>query len=741
MNPTKPVWHFTRRLRRDQRGAVALTFLTTSAIMIMGTLGAIDLARYNIAESRLQNAVDATSISAGQALSAWDPAVSSDKTAWTNYAGAFFAANMPDGYLDSDITAETIKQGIEYCTADPAGAITCPSQATAGTPVSAQYVKIDARGRLPLLSVGFLKVASLPLGANNQAIRRLKNNTEIVLALEDSQYTGSDNANIQDAARKLVAAALGAMNLDASAEAQGIRVGIVPFSAMVRMNPDGPQTPNAKNWVKTVAKDLGVNGYVQSGNWLGCVSEPYPPVPGYYWGNGGNPALPAAKRLPPDPANVVNVQVPIASYDINDPTNPSNGFQPVFMPIPATSKGTKNNLGTFVDSNKITITKLDSSGNRTTATFDVNNSNQANIFPRAPSAGMALPADTLNYRFIGMDASSNWGNVAPAVYSAFEPDSCAYVGRTQFLSQDAAILNTAIDTMQGNPKSESLIPGGLLWSWRMLAPEWSSDRVGSGRGWDDSQPDLPADPSNTDPEKAMVDGRAIVLVSTGLNSTAGDTGYRAPVMYNPSSPVQKSVFQMVVNYCNDGNTQPFNSAGVATGCPSGNLQTGVVTSPLSSTITGDNAIGNRGSANNPKDTIKEVSIWPATSLVNLDMRSPAAIVNAFAGYGSKLVGIHSLEGFVDGTATIGWPAGTTTGLTASNAKAYMLAVCDAIKSDNATHPIHLYTVFLKGSGGDQNAMGTCASGPAYAYTNEDTNTLSSTFAAILGSMTELRLTE
>lgn len=736
MSPTQTLVRFARRLQRQQRGAAAVTFLLTSGIMIMGTLGAIDLARYNIAQSRLQNAVDATGISAGQALTAWDPASSSDKIAWQNYAGAFFSANMPDGYLDSTVTANTIKNGIQYCTANPSGAISCPSQVTAGTPVSAQYVKINARGTLPMLSVGFLNIASMSLIADNQVIRRLKNHTEIVLALEDSAYTGgAATSNIKTAANALVTAALGAMNLGGSTAAQGIRVGVVPFSAMVRMNPGASKTPNVKNWVKTVATQLGVNAYVQTNNWLGCVSEPYPPVVGAYWGNSGNPALPAAKRLPPDPTNGA------------DP----NSFQPVFMPIPATSKGAKSPLGNFAGTSSIIVTQLDTNDNRTATTITISKSNKDNnVIPRGPSTsstrrqGLPAVANDPNYRFIGIDSSTAWGNVAPAIYSAFEPDSCALVGLTQFLSQDASTLSAAIGTLQGDSRSESLIPGGLLWSWRMLAPEWSSTAAGAGRGWDDSQPDLPANPANTDTSKPIVNGRAIILVSTGKNSTATDTGYRAPMMYNPASPVQKSDFQMVVNYCNNGADRPnLDIRGVSTSCPLGaTLQTGVITSPTPSSINGDNGIGNRGSANNPQDTIKEVAIWPATSLVNLDMRSPAGVVDAFVNYGIKLVGSHSLSAFLDTNATIGWPAGTTAGLTADNAKAYMLAVCDAIKSDNGTHPINLYTVFVGGSGStDQAALGTCATGPAYAFTSFNTNNLTSTFATILGSMTELKLTQ
>ena len=747
MSQITPLRRFIHGLQRDQRGAVALTFLLVSAVMLIGTFGAIDLARYNIAESRLRDAVDATAISAAQALGAWDPAVASDKTAWQNYAAAFFNVNMPDSYLNSNVTANTIKNGIVYCTADPTGAITCPSQSPAGTAISAQYVNVTAQGALPLLSTGFLKQASLPLSGNNQVIRRLKNNTEIVLALEDSKYTGTNNANIQDAAKKLVADALGSMNLSQAA-AQGIRVGVVPFSAMVRMNPSsssGTGTPNAKDWVETVAKLLGgggggVNAYVQS-SWLGCIAEPYPPNTGY-WGQNGNSQLPAAKRVPPDPTNA------------SDP----NSFVPVFMPIPATSKGSKTSLGNFVTANPFWVTQLlNGSLTSTTTKFNqVDTTNNGNktplVIPRAPYAGMMVPGDAANYRFIGLDTSTTWGNVAPAVYSAFEPDSCAMVGLTQFLSQNTATLDAAINTMQGWQYSESLIPGGLLWAWRMLVPEWSTDAAGTGNGWDDTQPGLPADPANTDISKPMVNGRAIILVSTGVNSTASGSGYRAPLMYNPtdptsltydpSAPVQQSDFQMIVNYCDSGvppTTDPI--TGKATGCSSGTLQSGAITTPTSSVITGDSPVGNRGGANNPKDPIKTLPIWPATSLVNLDMRSPAAVVSAFANWGSKLVGQNTFSAFMDPNTTIGWPAGATD-FTTADVDAYMQAVCTAIKNDSSTYPIRLYTVFVGASGATgQTNMANCSSGPAYTFTDYNTNNLSSTFAAILGSMTELRLTK
>jgi hypothetical protein len=97
---------------------------------------------------------------------------------------------------------------------------------------------------------------------------------------------------------------------------------------------------------------------------------------------------------------------------------------------------------------------------------------------------------------------------------------------------------------------------------------------------------------------------------------------------------------------------------------------------------------------------------------------------------------------MDPSTTIGWPAGATD-FTTADVDAYMQAVCTAIKNDDSsTYPIRLYTVFVGASGATgQTNMANCSSGPAYTFTDYNTNNLSSTFAAILGSMTELRLTK
>jgi hypothetical protein len=678
-----------QRLHRSQRGAAAVTFLLTSVGMIGGTLGGIDLIRYNIAESRLQDAVDATAISAAQALGAWDPSIATDKTAWQNYASSVFAANMRDGYLGSSINKDMIKTGITYTT-DPPNALS-------GTPMSAQFVNVSVQGTLPLMSTGFFRIASYPIAAKNQVIRRLKNNTQIVLALEDSQYTGSGNTNIQTAAKNLVTAALGAMNQDG---AQNIHVGVVPFSALVRMNT--VKTPNVKNWVASAATALGtgVSTYVQGANWLGCIAEPLPPNIGYYWGQGGNPAsLPASQLLPPGATGATS----------------DDYFQPVFMPIPATSKN--QYLGTFLSGN---VTVTNSSGQSVTVkSSDYSKSNKAVLVPiQGHNGAQATPGQSANYRFIGVDINSTWGNMSPIIYSAMEPDSCAVLGKSQFLTQSQTDLNASINSMQGNAISEALIPGGLLWSWRMLTPTWKG-------AWDSTQPNLPSDASSDTP-------KAIVLLSLGKNTTANDAaGYRAPLMYNPASPAQTSHFELIVNYCADG-TQFGNAGSGSLACNNGAaVQTGVV--QQDTIITGNNTVGNNG-----QTLASQVPLWPVTSILSLDMRAGQAnVVNGFAGAGSKLVGSHPGSAFEDTSATIGWPSGTTNAMDVTAANTYMNSVCTNIKADGIT----IYTVYVGGNTGNSTVMANCSSGPAYTFTSDLSNNLNSTFAAILGSMTQLRLTQ
>ena len=108
------------------------------------------------------------------------------------------------------------------------------------------------------------------------------------------------------------------------------------------------------------------------------------------------------------------------------------------------------------------------------------------------------------------------------VYGAFEPENCLTANSVRFLSDERdAVLNALSSVGSESPRGYTLLPAGLLWSWRMLLPEWRD-----GNGW--------ATPAslNTEPNKQ----RAIVLFATGNNDNW-------PIVNDmPSPPIHKSDF-------------------------------------------------------------------------------------------------------------------------------------------------------------------------------------------------------
>ena len=268
MTQRKPVRKLLRRLRRDQRGGVALTFLVSSTVLLGGSFGAIDLVRYNVAQNRLQSSLDAAAISAGRNLANRTPTPGTPEAeAWINDARNFFSSNMPNNYLGSSVLQDDLQ--INY------------REERTGIYITGQFVEMSAVGDLPLISTGLLKVTSFDLAARNEAVRRTRNDLEVVMALDNSGSMSRDSPSrlsvLKNAAKDLAATILGATSVPGAS--QRVFVGLVPFTDVVN--------------VRDYALDYGWLSYpaVQQNyleqRWSGCVAEPKGnwttsnPVPAY----------------------------------------------------------------------------------------------------------------------------------------------------------------------------------------------------------------------------------------------------------------------------------------------------------------------------------------------------------------------------------------------------------------------------------------------------------------------------
>lgn len=147
-----------RRLINDDQGAVAISFAVTFFIGLALFLFSLDLARYNAAQSRLSNALDAAVISAGRKMEGFQANANQQDPglAWHEDAKRFFHGNMPTGYMGSRIDADMPVISYEEDTTD--GLI--------------QRARMTVRGRLPLFLTGYLAKSYFTLGASNAAERR-----------------------------------------------------------------------------------------------------------------------------------------------------------------------------------------------------------------------------------------------------------------------------------------------------------------------------------------------------------------------------------------------------------------------------------------------------------------------------------------------------------------------------------------------------------------------------------------
>ena len=255
-----------RRKRHGQRGSVAVTSILFLTLIIGGSLGAIDLARHNIAQQRLSNALDAAVISAGRNLGNFTPRdheYVDDQ--WVKDAHDFFYANMPESFLGARFPEDALTINYEEIR----------SEGDVRHRIG-QQISMSAHANLPLISTGYLGVTSMKLGAANQALRRNRSDLEVVLVMDnsgsmDTRDKGSSKtrmAHLKDASNLLVDMVLGAAEAN---ENTRTFIGLVPFTHVVNVGNSAITqawlTPGTPSWrASYFVKDV----------WKGCITEPRP---------------------------------------------------------------------------------------------------------------------------------------------------------------------------------------------------------------------------------------------------------------------------------------------------------------------------------------------------------------------------------------------------------------------------------------------------------------------------------
>ncbi len=481
-----------RRLLRDQRGAIAIMFVLTASLMLGASLFAIDMVRYNVVQTRLSNALDTAVISAGRKLANYKPVQDGEPgQAWKDDAYRYFRANMPQGFLGSEISQDDLN-------------ITYTEQRVGdkGQFLSAQLIGMTASGELPLLSTGFLSLAGFNIGASNQAIRRVRNDLELVLALDNTgsmDYASSGwgsktrMALLKESANGLINTVMAAAAAGGQTDGlSGAYIGLVPFTDSVNVR----DIATAKQWLNIRPEQ---ENYIDN-LWGGCIVEPAGD-----WSNSS-----PVKRLP---ASALS---------------PNSGFQPMLSVYSGYYTPSMVGNGYLVkDTNFSAGFKFDG------------------------------PSNSLQDRRILAQVNGDWSKSTPdsaptnfQINLAQQSQYCT-VSKTMFLSQDQARLTSSVNNMTSYGGTG--VPSGFLWAWRMLSPAWRDNPDTGVVGWGSAV--LPRDGG----AKLR---KVIVLLSDGDNAPVVN---RTSVSPSSSTEVFKLSYSFVKclktkkgnsNKCSQYDTQP-----------------------------------------------------------------------------------------------------------------------------------------------------------------------------------------
>ncbi|MGB5808422.1 TadE/TadG family type IV pilus assembly protein [Castellaniella sp.] len=455
-----------RRLLRNQRGAIAISFAVSFLTMLGGTLFSIDMVRYNTTQSRMQNALDAAVISAGRKLAVYTPTEgSADEDPWKADAYQYFRSNMPPNFFGSDVPTDSIDiQYLEETTQD-------------GKFRTAQRLRMIVSGTLPLLSSGYMNETSMNLYASNWAVRRVRSDLELVLALDNTGSMDFDSptrmSQLKISAKQLVETVMRAGEAGVGEDGKsGVYVGIVPFTEAVNVK----NISSAKTWLN---KYPAQQNYLDN-LWNGCVSEP----PGDWSKTNKLPA----RALTPS-AGFLPLQAVYAE-----------DFVPLFLTqLPGFGKKIDElRVGDVVPGS----IHLQKTGDPKKLGYSEPSSNVATR-DRRITASIQSKDSSEDLHTSGEDDKIR-------ALLARETGTCP-TSRVKFLSQEETDLNSAIESMSSNGGTN--VPMGLIWAWRMLDPAWRGTE-----GWGSAT--LPRDPA------AGSLNKVIVLLSDGDNDP-GDSEKRA----------------------------------------------------------------------------------------------------------------------------------------------------------------------------------------------------------------------
>ncbi|MEE3663845.1 TadE/TadG family type IV pilus assembly protein [Brenneria sp. g21c3] len=278
-----------------------------------------------------------------------------------------------------------------------------------------------------------------------------------------------------------------------------------------------------------------------------------------------------------------------------------------------------------------------------------------------------------------------------------------------FLSANKEVIDSAIDSMSSY--GDTGVPVGLLWAWRMITPAWRGEQ-----GWGDV-----VRPRNPNPDRL---NKVIVLLSDGENRPVvrgypeglNDKNISKPPVYLSYS----EEFTLTYDYQEQGGMQT-----------------------RSETIHPTVTVKDKGTVKDVYDSIIPFRQCPIDALKMYDPRE----ITQFSSLQTDCndtdtrtdIGYHT--DYIDRYMEPVVEKRERGKLSTSAYDGFINALCQNVKNDG--NGIRIYTVTLGNDVGSQGTqvMSNCASGVDFYFNASNVSSLPAVFAAIAGSLTELRLTE
>ncbi|MGE5478404.1 MAG: TadE/TadG family type IV pilus assembly protein [Bacteroidales bacterium] len=234
---------FLDALARDRRGVVGLYFAVILSALMLLSIAALDLIRYQLVRAHMSIAMDSALLAAGKALG-------TDR--WSTDGVAFFNANM-DGSIGPKVTVkeEDFKQTVGLGT---------------------ETVSLSVKTSVPMMSAGLGNIAALDVDLTSSATRRSQT-VDIALVLDNTGSMGADVAGskidaLRIAADNLVTIVATEVKKDGSKVYHDpmpwAQISVVPYAAAVN--------PGSLPGVRAYIEGNPVPSSAPLG-WRGCVVE------------------------------------------------------------------------------------------------------------------------------------------------------------------------------------------------------------------------------------------------------------------------------------------------------------------------------------------------------------------------------------------------------------------------------------------------------------------------------------